>query len=115
MEGTICEIVRKNGDHGIIVYRDLDTSCGQSGGMILLLEESSKICDMIDIQRDGVKAFPMATEVAAVPDARVAVDAMRRESQAQPAPRVTERAACYLGSWAGPFCPHRCPYSASGA
>ena len=39
MEGSICEIEWKDEekDHGLIIYKDVDTSAGQSGSMICLI------------------------------------------------------------------------------
>ena len=63
MEGTISQIIMKEGDHGLIIYKNIDTSRGQSGSMIVLIEDNSKVTDMVDKKSDDLKSYPIVNRV----------------------------------------------------
>ena len=71
MQGTIEQIKFTDKDHAVIAYTDIDTSCGQSGSMILLVEDQSKLIDMIDFEYDDLKEFPAVTRLEVSADQRV--------------------------------------------
>ena len=75
MEGKIDDIWMADENHGVIVYNDLDTSGGQSGSMVLLTEEQSKVTAMIsdDIKSDNVKTFPVGTRSVQIHGTNIAV------------------------------------------
>ena len=62
MDGTISKIIMKDENHGLIMYRNIDTSQGQSGSMIMLTEEPSKVAKLADINSSNMKKFPVGAE-----------------------------------------------------
>merc|ERR1712046_132515 len=61
MEGSISNIhwTDKTKEHGLIMYKDIDTTRGQSGSMIYIVNDQSEVKNMLSqIELEKVKPYP---------------------------------------------------------